>query len=104
MLAIYTIIFTGVFSPRFGGGNIAQSLFPLYLGSGFLPWGALAECITRGANAFIANSAYLKKMRIPEQVFVAQAAVSATFAMFISVGLLIGLSLILENIPHRRGY
>lgn len=101
MLGLYTFIFTRVLtpgtarSPANGGG-----LFILYLGSGFLPWGAFTDCVTRGTNSLVANALYLKKMPIPEQVFVAQTAVSATLGMFIVEGLLVGLALLLGQPPQ----
>jgi lipopolysaccharide transport system permease protein len=100
MLTLYTIIFMGVLAPRFGSGAISATAFPLYLASGFLPWAAFVECVTRGAGALVTNSAYLKKMPIPEQVFVAQTSVSAMLSMLIAVGLLIGLWMLLGQPPQ----
>jgi lipopolysaccharide transport system permease protein len=97
MLTLYTIIFMGILAPRFGSGALSATAFPLYLASGFLPWAAFVECITRGAGALVSNSAYLKKMPIPEQVFVAQTSVSAMLSMLIAVVLLLGLSIILSR-------
>jgi lipopolysaccharide transport system permease protein len=99
LLAIYTVVFSGVLSPRLAGGRLAEALFPLYLGSGFLPWAAFTDCLTRGTNALVTNAAYLKKMPIPEQVFVAQTAASATLGMFISFALLVALALVLGHAP-----
>src|SRR5205085_2408236 len=42
----------------------------------------------RGTNAFIENAPYLKKLPIPEQVFVAQNAAAATLFLAISMTLL----------------
>ena len=52
-----------------------------------------------GASAFSDNAAYLKKLPIPEQVFVAQAAASATLGLGISFSLLLFFSLILGHRP-----
>jgi lipopolysaccharide transport system permease protein len=96
-ILVYTVVFTKVMSIKLP--EIASGFaFPLYLCSGFLPWIAFSECVSRGAHSFLENANYLKKMPIPEQVFVAQAAMSATFSLFISLGLLFGLS-ILMNYP-----
>ena len=73
--------------------------YPLYLCSGFLPWLAFSECVTRGANAFTDNAAYLKKLPIPEPVFVAQAAASATIGLGISFSLLLAVSLVMGIRP-----
>jgi len=59
-------------------GTASGAGFALYLCAGLLPWAAFSECILRGAYPFIENAPYLKKLPIPEQVFVAQNAVAAT--------------------------
>jgi lipopolysaccharide transport system permease protein len=100
MLALYTFIFTRVLTPGTTGDPFAGDLFVLYLGSGFLPWGAFADCVARGTNALVGNAIFLKKMPIPEQVFVAQAAVSAALAMLIVEALLVLLALFRGQPPH----
>jgi lipopolysaccharide transport system permease protein len=71
--------------------------FPIYLCAGFFPWMAFAECMTRGATAFSGNAAYLKKLPVPEQVFVAQGVMASSltlligFAVFIAIALPLGL-------------
>jgi ABC-type polysaccharide/polyol phosphate export permease len=67
------------------------------LSSGFLPWAAFADCLFRTSNALVAGAPYLKKMPIPEHLFVAQAAVSATFGMLIAIALLGGVALVLRQ-------
>jgi len=97
-ILVFTVIFTQIMSIRLPGLT-SQFAFPLYLCSGFLPWIAFSECVLRGANSFLENAHYLKKMPIPEQVFVAQTAMSATLSLFISLGLLFILALIMGSWP-----
>ncbi len=94
-ILVYTIVFTKIMSIKLPEIT-SQFAFPLYLCSGFLPWIAFSECILRGSNSFVENANYLKKMPIPEQVFVAQTAMSATISLFISLGLLFGLSVVMR--------
>jgi len=95
---VFTIVFTKIMAIKLP--DIASEFaFPLYLCSGFLPWIAFSECVLRGSNSFLENANYLKKMPIPEQVFVAQAALSATFSLVVSVVLLIMLAMILGYFP-----
>ena len=100
MLGIYTFIFTRVLTPSLARDSIAGGLFILYLGSGFLPWGAFTDCVGRGTNALVDNAQYLKKMPIPEQVFVAQTSVAAMLGMLIVELLLVGLALFLGQPPR----
>lgn len=100
MMTIYTFVFSTALAPRFGAAGVTPGSFPLYLSAGFLPWVAFVDCVTRGTQSLVANSVYLKKLPIPEQVFVAQTAVSAVLGMLISVGLLIGLALVFGQSPQ----
>jgi len=94
-ILVYTVVFTKIMSIKLPDIS-SDFAFPLYLCSGFLPWIAFSECVSRGANSFLENANYLKRMPIPEQVFVAQTAMSATISMFISLGLLFGLTVIMR--------
>jgi ABC-type polysaccharide/polyol phosphate export permease len=97
-ILVYTVVFTKLMSIKLPDIS-SEFAFPLYLCSGFLPWIAFSECVLRGANSFLENANYLKKMPIPEQVFVAQTAMSATISLFISLGLLFALTVILRYPP-----
>ena len=99
MIAIYSVIFTTIMpAPKLEGID-SSFAYTLYLCSGLLPWLALAECVTRGTGAFIDNGPYLKKLPVPEQVFVAQSAASATLGLLVSFSLLIIISLALGLQP-----
>jgi lipopolysaccharide transport system permease protein len=86
-ILIYALVFSQIMVVKMPGAE-SGATFALYLCAGLLPWAAFSECILRGANAFIENATYLKKLPIPEQVFVAQNAVSATLFLGISMALL----------------
>ena len=91
-ILIYTLVFSQLMEMRLPG-SVAAGAFALYLCAGILPWTAFSDCVLRGANAFIENAAYLKKLPIPEQVFVAQNAVTATISLAVSMALLLVVSL-----------
>ena len=96
LIAVYSIIF-GVFLKR-----VFEDVpvpYPIFLCSGLLPWMAFAECLTRGCNCFRLNAPYLKKLPVPEQVFVAQSAVTATLSLAISFSLLLIISFIFGHQP-----
>ena len=93
LIGLYSVIFTNLMSPPPLPGLEGKFSYTLYLCSGFLPWLAFAECVTRGAGAFIDNAPYLKKLPVPEQVFVAQTAASASLGLVISFSLLLIISL-----------
>lgn len=104
LIAVYAIVFTHVFTGPGQLGHVVPGVgdnlsFLLYLTSALLPWMAFAECVGRGCNAFSENATYLKKLPIPEQVFVAQTAASATLGLMISFTLLLGISLLVGLKP-----
>ncbi len=99
LIGLYSVIFTSLMKTPPLPGLESKFAYTLYLCSGFLPWLAFAECVTRGSGAFLENATYLKKLPVPEQVFVAQTAASATLGLLISFSLLLIISLALGLKP-----
>ncbi len=85
-ILIYTLVFSQIMAARLP--TPGEGSFALYLCAGLLPWAAFSECVVRGAHAFIENAPYLRKLPIPEQVFVAQSAAGATVFLAIAMVLL----------------
>lgn len=98
-IVIYTLVFSQLMAMRLPG-SVAVGAFALYLCAGILPWTAFTDCVLRGTNAFIENAAYLKKLPIPEQVFVAQNAVTATISLAVSMTLLLVVSLAIGGVVN----
>lgn len=86
-IAIYTFVFSQMMTVRVPGVS-EMGGFALYLCAGLLPWVGFSECVLRGTNAFVDNAVYLKRLPVPEQVFVAQTAVSSTLSLALSMALL----------------
>jgi ABC-type polysaccharide/polyol phosphate export permease len=79
-IAIFTLVFSRIMTVEMPGSS-ASGGFVLYLCSGLLPWIAFSECVLRGANAFVENAAYLKRLPLPEEVFVAKGALTSALAL-----------------------
>ncbi|MGA2230101.1 MAG: ABC transporter permease [Tepidisphaeraceae bacterium] len=92
MIVIYSIVFTTIFNPGLAGVT-SKFAYTMYLCAGFFPWIAFSECVSRCCLAFSSNAAYLKKLPIPEQVFVAQTAAAATLSLVTNFVLLLAISL-----------
>lgn len=99
LIAVFSIVFSAIMKPDPPPGVPGPFGYVLYLCSGFLPWLAFSESVSRGCNAFSENAAYLKKLPIPEQVFVAQSAASGALGLAISFSLLLAISLLLGLRP-----
>ncbi len=95
LIAVFTVIFTQIMQRP--GTNEAP--YVLYLCSALLPWFAFADCINRGTHAFVAHAAYIRKVPIPEQVFVAQGAATAALGLAISTALLMAFALAFGHTP-----
>jgi ABC-type polysaccharide/polyol phosphate export permease len=93
-ILVYTLVFSRIMNMRTPGMSAGGS-YALYLCAGLLPWMAFSETVIGGMGALLQNSNYLKKLPIPEQVFVAQAAASVTLSLFISMSLLFAVSLLM---------
>ena len=90
LIAVYSVVFTTLMRGRVPGQLVDNRFaYVLYLCSGLLPWLAVAECVTRGCNALAENATYLRKLPIPEHVFVAKSATAATLGLAISFSLLL---------------
>lgn len=84
MIGIYSLVFGGILGS--GGSRLT---YAIYLCSGLIPWLSFAECVTRGCGAFVVNANYLRKLPIPEPVFIAQVLVGSCINLAISFGLLV---------------
>jgi ABC-type polysaccharide/polyol phosphate export permease len=91
-ICIYSLVFSRIFSAPVQPG---QGRFPytLYLCAGFFPWIAFSDCVTRGCSAFQYNAQYLRKLPIPEHVFVAQSSLAGFISLSINFILLLLIAL-----------
>lgn len=78
-IAVYFVVFSRFMGGR--GGSYSPRSYGIYLCAGILPWFAFSDAFTQGANALIANENYLKKLPIPEAVFVAQSVATSSLSL-----------------------
>src|ERR1041385_24639 len=64
MIAIFTIIFAGIFKAKFGS-NSSQWDYALYLFCGLLPWNAFQESLQLSAGAIVAHANLVKRVIFP---------------------------------------
>ena len=100
IIAIYSIVFSSIMHVNLPNQH-GKLAYTIYLCSGLFPWLAFSDCIMRGCNAFVVNAAYLKRLAIPEVVFVAQTAASSALSLGINFVLLLIISLCLGATPLR---
>jgi len=88
LILIFSLVFSRIVPLRSAGTASKGVAFLLYLCTGYLPWLGFADCLMRSLNALLDNATYLKKLPIPEHVFVAKAALSSLMSMMLSLLLL----------------
>ena len=84
LVVLFAFLFGGMFPARFAGNGKTSSL--LYIMAGMLPWLAFADCVIRCTTSLTDNAQYLRKLPLPETVFVARTAVSSGLMMLVSLG------------------
>jgi lipopolysaccharide transport system permease protein len=107
-IMVYSTIFSGLMHSKLtiaaGGADSALAQnnfnFTIYLCAGLLPWTAFAEGLSRGTNSLIANSGYLKKLRVPESVFIAQDVSTYLLSGAISMTLFIIFCVVVNYVPQ----
>lgn len=94
MIAIFTIIFAGIFKAKFGVTN-SQWDYALYLFCGLLPWNAFQEALNLSSNAIVARANLVKRVVFPlETLPVAQTLAAIVNQLFGTVALLLGIILL----------
>ena len=91
MIAIFTIIFAGIFKARFGASN-SQWDYALYLFCGLLPWSAFQESLQLSANTIVSHANLVKRVVFPlETLPVSQSLAAVANQMFGTAALLIAI-------------
>lgn len=72
LLAVYAVVFTQIFAPRFAGGEP----YPLFLFAGLLPWLFFSQAVLESANTLIDNGPLLAKVMCPPEIFPAVVVIS----------------------------
>lgn len=99
-ILIYTVVFSqlvGLRSPAMTSQN--RYAFVLYICSGILPWLTFSGSVISGSNAFLVNARYLRKLPIPEEIFVAQSSVADVLGLIIQLILLVIVGLLVGHLP-----
>jgi lipopolysaccharide transport system permease protein len=98
MITIFTLIFAGIFSARFGS-NDSHWNYALYLFCGLLPWMMFQEAVQQSANTIVAHANLVKRVVFPlETLAVAQSFAAATHQLFGTVALVIAAVIVQHEI------
>ena len=89
MLAVYTLVFNGVFGARFGLPVSDSVEFGMLLFSGLIVYSFLAESFHRAPYLILNNSNYVKKVVFPLEVLPWMSLCAAVFHALVSVATLV---------------
>ena len=68
LMAIYTFVFSYIFSSRMGGQGDFALDYTTYLLSGLIPWMSFQESMNRGTIAILANANLVKQVVFPLEI------------------------------------
>ncbi|NOU92961.1 hypothetical protein GC093_06890 [Paenibacillus sp. LMG 31456] len=86
-ILIFTYVFSQIMIAKLPDME-SSTAFAIYLCAGLIPWAAFSDIVIRGSNAFLENATYLKKLAIPEYIFIIQIGISSGITLLISMCLL----------------
>jgi ABC-type polysaccharide/polyol phosphate export permease len=85
LLAVYAVVFTTIFTPRFPGGDP----YPLFLFTGLLPWLFLSGAVLDSALTLVDNGPLLAKVMCPPEIFPAVTVLSHLVHHLLAVPVLV---------------
>ena len=85
MLAVYTLVFSTVFSSKWGVGSESKTDFALILFVGMIAHGILAECLNTSPTLMLRHVSYVKKVVFPLEILSWVVLGSTIFHAIISV-------------------
>lgn len=89
MLAVYTFVFSEIFSARWVGVDTGKGGFAILLFVGMIVHGLFAECANRAPSLVMSNSNYVKKVVFPLEILPVITLGSALFHSCISLVVLL---------------
>ncbi|WP_163011387.1 ABC transporter permease, partial [Pseudomonas viridiflava] len=97
MLAVYTFVFSEIFSARWVGVDTGKGGFAILLFVGMIVHGLFAECANRAPSLVMSNSNYVKIVVFPLEILPVITLGSALFHSCISLVVLVIAQLLISH-------
>lgn len=94
LVGLLSIVFSNLMPVNARGLEPGRG-FIVYLTAGIMLWLSFVDAISRTAGSLVDNSHYIRKLALPEIVFVSQAAISSALLGAVSVGITLLLAIFL---------
>lgn len=98
LILVFTFVFSEIMPTRGAAGRGAAN-FAIMLSSGLLPWLAFTDATSRCTMALVDNAHYLRKIALPEWLFVVRSGIGSAVVMLISVVLVLAAALMAGVVP-----
>ena len=99
MIAIFTIIFAGIFKAKFGASS-SQWDYALYLFCGLLPWNAFQESVQLSASTIVAHANLVKRVVFPLETLPVSLSLAAVVNQLLGTMVLIVAVIVLRRELH----
>ncbi|MBB6084096.1 ABC transporter permease [Castellaniella defragrans] len=97
MLAVYTVVFSGIFKARWSADSTSPLDYALQLFVGLIIHGLAAECLNRAPGLVVGNVSYVKRVLFPLDTLPVVNLLSALFHAAISLVVLLLFFAVLEH-------
>lgn len=97
-ILVYYAVFSRFMAAR--SDTPTGGAYALFLCAGILPWFVFAESVSRGGGSLLANEGYLKKLAVPEAVYVARSVATSTLTLALYAMALVVMALLAGVRPH----
>src|SRR6185369_4321711 len=99
MIAIFTIIFAGIFRAKFGG-TTSHWDYALYLFCGLLPWNAFQESVQLSASTIVAHANLVKRVVFPLETLPLSLTLAAAANQLLGTIILLAATIVLRRELH----
>src|SRR5436309_13386712 len=99
MIAIFTIIFAGIFKAKFGASNSHWD-YALYLFCGLLPWNAFQESLQLSSSTIVAHANLVKRVVFPLETLPVSLSLAAVVNQLFGTVVLIIAVILLRRAMH----
>lgn len=100
MLAVYTIVFSGIFQARWSQEATSPLDYALQLFMGLIVHGLASECLNRSPTLVVNNVSYVKRVVFPLETLPVVNLVAALFHFLISLAVLLVFFALVEHQMH----
>ena len=99
MIAIFTVIFAGIFKAKFGASSLPSD-YALYLFCGLLPWNAFQESVQLSAGTIASHANLVKRVVFPLETLPASLSLAGVVNQMFGTVVLIAATIVLRRQLH----